>query len=135
MKKLILTGLTLVGMISPVAANAESSLVVNIGAHVDTFCRVYPPNDDRIDVHGRTAAIGAVREICNTPNGYDVATSFSNVSTAQLLVGQSSYAVVDGTARRSSPEPRVQTAFWSLSDIALTTPEAPVVMTVTITPR
>lgn len=116
------------------AASAES-ISISITAHVPTFCRIYVPDGQAVAVDHGFGAIGVVREICNTPQGYDVNTSFSNVVTGNLMVGGSRYAVIDGVATRSSPYAAVRALDWSLNDATLRDEAQPVIMQVTISPR
>lgn len=119
----------------PANAHADSGLTVRLTAHVSPFCRIYPPADDEIELRNGSAIIGDVREICNTPSGYDVSATFSNLASGTLDVGGLDYMLVNGVVSRSSNEPAVRTMAWSLSDAQLAQTTLPVVMQVTISPR
>jgi hypothetical protein len=125
---------TVIGVLSASTASAET-LTVSITAHVPTFCHIYPPDESIIDVRQGTGTIGVVREVCNTPQGYDVSTSFTNLTRGNLVVDGSPYAVVDGVAHRSSAMAAVRTMMWSLNEAAVSDETQPVVMQVTISPR
>ncbi|MDQ2878621.1 MAG: hypothetical protein M3R41_06060 [Pseudomonadota bacterium] len=133
----IATGLIWTGCLAamPGAAYADSSMSIQLVAHVDVFCHIYPPVNDVIDVKNGFATIGQVREVCNTPSGYDVSTSFSNVTVGNLNVDGKAYTLTNGSAMRSSDEPAVRTMAWTLSNAQLNEQSAPVVMQVTISPR
>jgi hypothetical protein len=118
-----------------VPASANADLEINISATVDVFCHIYPPADDEVSVQSGQATIGQVREICNTPNGYDVTTSFTNLSTGELDVGGSAYSIANGLSTRTSLVPAAQTLTWQLADVQLAQADLPVLMRVVITPR
>lgn len=120
----------------PQSAGANSSVVFQITAHVDTFCRISTPAELPITVVNGAAQIGLVHEICNTANGYDVSTQFSNLSGGELNVAGQNYPIDNnGTTLRSSSNPDIRDQNWQLADATLIEPNSPVVMRVTITPR
>ena len=119
----------------PAVAHAASSVDVSLTAHVDPFCRISVPDNGIINVENGSAMIGQVNEICNTPDGYDVLTHFTNLTAGQLTVGGNDYALRDGFALRSSTVPAVRSMTWSLNDAQLASNDAPVIMQVVITPR
>jgi len=136
MKKLfILSGTFLALAPATAPANANADLMINLSANVDIFCHIYPPADSEVHVQDGRATIGQVREICNTPNGYDVATSFTNLSSGELDVGGGAYSISNGFSTRTSLAPAAQTLTWQLANVTLAQAEAPVVMRVVITPR
>ncbi len=136
MKKLLIFSAPFVALgfaITP--ANANANLTINLSANVDVFCHIYPPADDQVRVQNGLATIGQVREICNTPNGYDVTASFTNLSAGELDVGGGAYSIANGLSRRTSVGPAAQTMMWQLANVELAQAEAPVIMRVVITPR
>lgn len=122
-------------LLLPMTAHAESSVDVLLSAHVDAFCHIYPPASSAITVINGSAVIGQVREICNTPSGYDVATGFTNLSAGKLSVGANSYQIDNGFALRSSTVPAAMTSTWTLNDAQLVEQDQQVLVQITITPR
>jgi hypothetical protein len=120
----------------PQVTEASSSVIFQITAHVDTFCRISTPDELPITLVNGTAQIGMVHEICNTPNGYDVMANFSNLSGGELNVAGQNYPIDnDGHTVRSSTNPDIRDQNWQLADAIQVMPNTPVVMRVTISPR
>ncbi len=136
MKKLFALSASILALAPAIApANANADLMINLSANVGAFCHIYPPADGEVHVQDGQATIGQVREICNTPNGYNVTTSFTNLFAGELDVGGGAYSISNGLSTRTSLVPAAQTLMWQLSSVKLAQAEAPVVMRVVITPR
>ena len=117
------------------ALAGSASVTIAINAHVDTFCQINAPQQSQINIVNGQADIGTVREICNTPSGYNVSAQFSNLSGGQLNVAGLGYAIDStGLSVRHSNQAHVQSVDWQLTNAQLSQPGAPVVMQVTITP-
>lgn len=125
-------------LLMPIAAQAapsSSEISISIQAHVDVFCRIGAPNDDMIQIVNGTANIGAIPEICNTPNGYQVTAHFSNLDAGVLNVAGQGYTIDNtGTSLRNVPEARAQTLSWQVAQADIVQPNAPVVLQVSISP-
>lgn len=120
----------------PQSAGANSSMQITITARVYAFCRISAPDNPQITLTNGSAHIGAISEICNTPDGYDVQTQFNNLNGGKLNVAGKNYMIDNnGNALRSSSEPRVQTLDWRIADATMAVPGQPVIMRVTITPH
>jgi hypothetical protein len=136
MKKLFIFSASFLACVPAVAqANANSELRINLTANVDVFCHIYPPADDEVHVQDGHAVIGQVREICNTPNGYDVTTSFTNLTSGELDVGDGAYRISDGFATRTTSRPSAQTLTWQIAGAQVAQADLPVLMRVVISPR
>lgn len=120
----------------PQAAGANSSMQITITAHVNAFCRIGAPDNPQIALTNGAARIGAISEICNTPDGYDVQTQFQNLNGGRLNVAGKNYKINNsGIALRSSSEPRVQTLDWQIADASMVAADQPIIMHVTISPH
>jgi hypothetical protein len=79
--------------------------------------------------------LGAVREICNTPGGYNVDVQLINVSSGTLLHGGEVQALdQNGRALIRSQTARSRTSQWRLTQATLKQADAPVYLRVSISP-
>ncbi len=122
-------------LLAPVEAVADSELRFTITAQIPVFCRI-SATEMPITLSDGKADIGPVHEICNTQNGYDVTARFSNVDRGVLDVAGMRYRIdQSGVATRGSDHADVRTSAWRVADAHVVTPELPVIMRVTISPR
>jgi hypothetical protein len=129
----VIAGLVL---LTQTPALADSSIDVQIVAHVDVFCRVSAPESQEISLQAGKADLGVIDEVCNTPGGYDVRTSFSNVNGGNLQVDGANYAIDNlGDTSRSVTEARAQSLHWRVNGASMVASETPVVMHITIAPH
>lgn len=120
----------------PQSVGANASMHITIIAHVGTFCRIDAPENSQITLTNGAANIGAISEVCNTPDGYMVQTNFQNLNGGKLKVAGQNYQIDStGMALRSSSEPRVQTLDWQIADARVVAAGQPVIMRVTISPH
>ena len=134
MRTLLRTALALT-LLAPSAAGAASELRFTLVAQVPVFCRI-SATEMPITLTDGKADIGPVHEICNTQHGYDVTARFSNVDRGVLDVAGTRYRIdQSGVATRGSDHADVRTSAWRVAEAHVVTPELPVIMRVTISPR
>jgi hypothetical protein len=118
------------------SAFASSSYEVRLVARVEPYCRINTPDQQEISLVGGYAQIGVVHEICNTPGGYDVETSFTNVSGGSLNVAGASYLIdAHGYSVRRSAYPAIRDLSWQIANANVVAAVEPIIMRVTITPH
>lgn len=123
---------------APGVASAQdgSSVSIEIRAVVQPFCRIQSELGERPGflIDG-TVELGAVRELCNTPGGYNVNVQLINVSSGLLTYGSDSQALdSDGRTRIQWGMPRSRTAPWRLTQASLFQSDRPVYLRVSISP-
>jgi len=113
------------------SANGDFTLT----AQVESFCRLSYENTAPVAIANGAAALGQVREVCNSGNGYVVHGAFSNLREANVRAGTDVAAVQqDGTFDFARSMARKQATDWQISDAAVIDANAPVYMTLTISP-
>jgi hypothetical protein len=122
----------------PSAASARdgSSVSITIRTVVQPFCRIQSELGEAPAslVEGATE-LGTVREMCNTPGGYNVDVQLMNVASGQLVHGDQSQALDgDGRVRLFWGGPRVRSTPWRLTQASLKQQDAPVYLRVSISP-
>lgn len=125
-------------MAFPCAASAQdgSSIGINIRAVVQPFCRIQSElGDAPTSLIDGVGELGMVREVCNTPGGYNVDVQLVNVASGLLFHGSESQTLdADGRARLFWGSARVRSAPWRLTQASLTQQDAPVYLRVSISP-
>jgi len=120
---------------SPASAEAPARLVIYLHADVAPFCRVWAAeSENAVQLNNGQAALGTVREICNTA-GYVIRADFSNLNGGTVIAGGETAAVdAQGSARFTYGEARSQTRNWQLSGAQQVQPAAPVYLRLSISP-
>lgn len=123
---------------APSAASAQdgSSVSIEIRAVVQPFCRIQSElgESPRLLIDG-AVELGAVRELCNTPGGYNVNVQLINVSSGLLTYGSDSQTLDSGGRTRIQwGMPRSRTAPWRLTQASLLQSDMPVYLRVSISP-
>jgi hypothetical protein len=118
------------------ASAAPSRLVIYLRADVAPFCRVWAPDDtDAVRLVDGQAALGQVREVCNTAGGYVLRADFSNLSGGSVVAGSETASVDEnGSASFTYGEARAQTRNWQLTGAQEVVPNAPVYLRLSISP-
>lgn len=123
---------------TPGTASAKdgSSVSIEIRAVVQPFCRIQSELGERPGflINGEVE-LGAVRELCNTPGGYNVNVQLINISSGLLTYGSDSQTLdSDGRTRIQWGMPRSRTASWRLTEASLVQSDMPVYLRVSISP-
>lgn len=136
----LLLGLTSVALFAavPAAAAAQTSdneRVVRISARVQTFCRIsHQLGDGAAEIVAGEARLGPVRELCNSPRGYQVRAQFLNLTSGTLFTGDESFPVADnGVVEFGSLEARSRIREWRVIDADMGEPR-PIYLRVSISP-
>lgn len=115
---------------------ANDTLVFDIVAEVDPFCRLWTDDSETaVQMVGDSAQLGTVRELCNMPNGYVVRAEFTNLDQGSVIAG-SDIESIDATGRASFTysEARSQTRSWQLQNARKVQPEGAVFLRLSISP-
>lgn len=118
------------------SAQDSNSVSIEIRAVVQPFCRIQSEMGDRPGflVNG-TVELGAVRELCNTPGGYNVNVQLTNVSSGVLTYGSEIKTLdAEGSASIRWGMPRSRIASWKLTEASLRQTGLPVYLRVSISP-
>ena len=115
-------------------ASANDSFAINLRAQVAPFCRISADEGDGVALATGAMMLGAVRETCNSANGYVVRARVQNVASGTLFAGaqQAQRDGEDYLLARSQAS-RIE-SIWRLEDWRLSDPAAPVRLVVTISP-
>lgn len=123
-------------LLSAGPASASSSYNIQLMARVEPYCRINLPDQQFINLVDGAARIGIVHETCNTPGGYVVETSFSNLSGGALNVAGQNYPIdAHGFSIRQSPYPAIRDLNWQIANAGVGTMAEPIIMRVTIAPH
>lgn len=132
----LLTTATLVAMPAAAMAADGSSVGIYLRADVRPFCRIQSElgESPALFIDG-AAELGSVREVCNTPGGYNIDVQLINVASGTLVHGADVQTLdSDGHARIQWGTARARTAPWRLTQAALRQEDAPIYLRVSISP-
>ncbi len=131
-------GLVSAIIFSPSASFAqnEASVSIQLRAVVQPFCRIQSElGDEPTYLIDGSADLGLVKEVCNTPGGYNLDVQMINVSSGTIQTGESTQALdPNGRAHIFWGQARSRTASWRLAQAALQQDDMPIYLRVSISP-
>lgn len=130
----VASALALSGLCTPALA-ADDQAVLTLTAVVKPFCRIsHDAEADHALLVDGAATLGSVREVCNTPNGYQVHARFINLDSGTLMAGAEALPIsADGAVAFQFPSARSIVREWRIVD-AVQPVAANIYMRVSISP-
>ena len=122
---------------APTSASAHGgSHTVNLRAEVQLHCQVGSDSvDTAIELVDGRADLGDVREICNSPSGYQLLVKLVNLDGGTLSADGEEVAVdATGEAIFTSREAQMRTRHWVLNGASTIDSAMPAYMRVSIVP-